>query len=100
MVERYSKGKRTHTRWDRKSEQITVAAKRRPPLPEPKIPVSAEDIRPVRANLFIVHHRAEEFVIDFGFIPPGAAKVRVAQRVITSPVHAKALCKALERMIR
>jgi hypothetical protein len=42
----------------------------------------------------IVHNRSE-FVIDLGRVVPGRPDVKVLARVLTSPLHAKQLCRAL-----
>jgi hypothetical protein len=46
----------------------------------------------------IVHNRSE-FVIDLGRIVPGRPDVKVLARVLTSPLHAKQLCRALAQNI-
>lgn len=42
----------------------------------------------------IVHNRSE-FVIDLGRVVPGRPDVKVLARVLTTPLHAKQLCRAL-----
>lgn len=46
----------------------------------------------------IVHNRSE-FIIDLGRIVPGKSEVKVLTRVITTPLHAKQLCRALNQNI-
>jgi len=46
----------------------------------------------------IVHNRSE-FVLDLGRIVPGRADVRILVRVLTTPLHAKQLCRALAQNI-
>jgi hypothetical protein len=54
----------------------------------------------VYANLMMVSHRKEEFVLDFLFVPPqqtaGAQTTATLRaRVITTPEHAKRIVRAL-----
>lgn len=42
----------------------------------------------------IVHNRSE-FIIDLGRLVPGRPDVKILTRVLTSPLHAKQLCRAL-----
>lgn len=42
----------------------------------------------------IVHNRSE-FILDLGRIVPGKPEVKILTRVLTSPLHAKQLCRAL-----
>lgn len=44
----------------------------------------------------IVHNRSE-FIIDLGRIVPGRPEVKILTRVITTPLHAKQLCRALSQ---
>jgi len=57
----------------------------------------------VYANLMMVSHRKEEFILDFLFVPPqqptgGQAALR--SRVITTPEHAKRIVRALQENIQ
>jgi len=59
----------------------------------------------VYANLLLITHRKEEFVLDFLFVQPqqGAPHQAIANlrsRVITSPAHAKRVLRALSENIR
>ena len=59
----------------------------------------------VYANMMMVTHRPEEFVLDFLFAPPQTpdAKESVAllrSRVIASPEHVKRILRALEDNVR
>ena len=44
----------------------------------------------------IVHNRSE-FIIDLGRIVPGRQEVKILTRVLTTPLHAKQLCRALSQ---
>jgi Protein of unknown function (DUF3467) len=54
----------------------------------------------VYANMMMVSHRKEEFVLDFLFVPPQQAagqqpNATLRTRVITTPEHAKRIVRAL-----
>ncbi|CAN5512394.1 DUF3467 domain-containing protein [soil metagenome] len=51
------------------------------------------------ANLAVIAHTKDEFIIDFAFAYPGQSP-RVNARVVVSPQHAKALMRSLEDNIR
>lgn len=42
----------------------------------------------------IVHNRSE-FILDLGRVVPGKPEVKILTRVLTSPLHARQLCRAL-----
>ncbi len=46
----------------------------------------------------IVHNRSE-FILDLGRIVPGKPEVKILTRVLTTPLHAKQLCRALTQNI-
>ena len=59
----------------------------------------------VYANLMMVSHRKEEFVLDFLFVPPqstaaGSTVATLRSRVITTPEHAKRIVRALQENIQ
>lgn len=47
------------------------------------------------ANLVMIAHSSEEFILDFIRIMPGLPKARVQSRIIITPAHAKRLLRAL-----
>ena len=47
------------------------------------------------ANLAIITHSHAEFVLDFVNVMPGTAKIKVKNRIIMTPFHAKRFMKAL-----
>ena len=47
------------------------------------------------ANLVMIAHSSEEFILDFIRVMPGLPKARVNNRVIVTPQHAKRLLRAL-----
>lgn len=58
----------------------------------------------VYANLMMVSHRKEEFILDFLFVPPSQAganqSAALRSRVITTPEHAKRIVRALQENIQ
>lgn len=74
---------------------------------EPKQPDQAqinielsEDVAEgVYANLVMIAHSAEEFILDFIRVMPGVPKARVKSRIIVTPQHARRLLQALSENI-
>jgi hypothetical protein len=65
----------------------------------------SDSVAGVYANLMMVTHRKEEFVLDFVFVHPqpapgGPAVGTLRSRVITSPEHVKRIVRALEENVR
>jgi hypothetical protein len=58
----------------------------------------------VYANLMMVSHRKEEFILDFLFVPPQQQgtnqSAALRSRVITTPEHAKRIVRALQENIQ
>jgi hypothetical protein len=52
------------------------------------------------ANLAIITHSNQEFVVDFVRLAPGVPKAKVKSRIILTPQHAKRLMGALRENIR
>ena len=50
-------------------------------------------------NLAMVNHNEAEFVVDFIFVQPQAARGKVRSRVILSPQHAKRFVAVLQENI-
>lgn len=65
----------------------------------PKLQVQLdEDIaQGVYANLVLLNHTENEFVLDFAFIQPSNGRAKVRTRVISSPRHTKRLLMALQK---
>ena len=65
----------------------------------PKLQVQLdEDIaQGVYANLVLLNHTENEFVLDFAFIQPSNGRAKVRTRVISSPRHTKRLLLALQK---
>ena len=58
----------------------------------------------VYANLMMVSHRKEEFILDFLFVPPqqqaGGQSAALRSRVITTPEHARRIVRALQENLQ
>lgn len=65
-----------------------------PQPPAPKIKVK-EGLEPAYANLARISHSPTEFVIDFGHMIPGEPVANINTRVVTTPLSAKLLLRAL-----
>ncbi|MEZ4629132.1 MAG: DUF3467 domain-containing protein [Deinococcales bacterium] len=68
-------------------------------MKEIKLEVSKEVAKGSYANMAILAHTKDEFILDFAFAYPGQPPF-VGNRIITSPQHAKALLRSLEDNIR
>lgn len=64
-----------------------------------KLEVDKDTARGRYANVAVIAHTKDEFIIDFALPYPGQSPL-VNARVITSPQHAKALLRSLEDNIR
>ena len=51
------------------------------------------------ANYLVVGHNAFEFVIDFGQMYEGSDEAQMHTRIVTTPVHAKAMLETLRTAI-
>jgi Protein of unknown function (DUF3467) len=51
------------------------------------------------ANLVLINHTENEFVLDFAFMAPGADRAKVRTRVVSSPRHTKRLLTALQKNV-
>lgn len=59
----------------------------------------------VYANLMMVSHRKEEFILDFLFVQPqqaapGQTVATLRSRIVTTPEHAKRIVRALQENIQ
>lgn len=64
--------------------------------PEIQIEIDDASAQGIYANLAMIGHSENEFIIDFIFLQPQAPKAKVRSRIITSPGHAKRLLAALQ----
>ncbi|MFL7790872.1 MAG: DUF3467 domain-containing protein [Anaerolineae bacterium] len=53
------------------------------------------DLEATYANLAIITHTASEIIVDFARVLPNVPKAKVYSRIITTPMHAKLLLRAL-----
>ena len=71
----------------------------RPDGDQLNIELTEEVAEGVYANLVMIAHSAEEFILDFIRVMPGVPKARVKSRIIVTPQHAKRLLHALAENI-
>lgn len=64
-----------------------------------KLELDKDTARGRYANMAVLAHTKDEFILDFALAYPGQPPM-VNSRIITSPQHAKALLKSLEDNIR
>lgn len=64
------------------------------------IEITEEIADGIYANLAIISHSNQEFVVDFVRMMPNIPKAKVKSRIILSPQHAKRLMIALEDNIK
>lgn len=71
------------------------------PPPTPKLQVQIDDdlSQGIYANLVLINHSENEFVLDFSFLQPNSSRAKVRTRVISSPRHTKRLIAALQKNI-
>lgn len=68
-------------------------------MKEIKLDITPDIARGTYANLAIITHTRDEFILDFALAYPRQSP-SVGARVITSPRHAKALLRSLEDNVR
>jgi hypothetical protein len=61
-----------------------------------QVDIDEATARGVYSNLALITHSETEFILDFIFLQPHAPKAKVLARLISSPVHAKRLLRALK----
>jgi Protein of unknown function (DUF3467) len=64
--------------------------------PEVQIEIDDATAQGAYSNLAMIAHSDSEFILDFIFVQPQAARAKVRARVLTSPSHAKRLLAALK----
>jgi len=65
-----------------------------PPVGRVSLTVPA-NLEPAYSNFALITHSPSEFVLDFAQVMPQVPHARVVARVVTTPVHAKLLLRAL-----
>ena len=56
-------------------------------------------LEPVYSNIAFIQHSPSEFIVDFARLLPGVPTAKVGARVVTTPMHARLLLRALEENI-
>jgi Protein of unknown function (DUF3467) len=65
--------------------------------PKLQVQVDEDVAQGVYANLVLLNHTENEFVLDFAFIQPSNGRAKVRARVVSSPRHTKRLLLALQK---
>lgn len=106
MIEKYKKGKHSYTRWDKHSKQVSTKTSKQKEAPKQalQVEVPAGMAEGKRVNVFGLHSKKDEFVVDFGCAKGtgpggGVGGVKIVSRVIMSPRQAKKLMLQLEKAI-
>jgi hypothetical protein len=72
------------------------------PAPQPPAQLQIEipaALEAVYSNFAMIQHSPSEFIIDFARILPSMPTAKVGSRIITTPMHAKLLLRALQENI-
>lgn len=64
------------------------------------VKISDEILRGVYANLAVVSHSPEEFVIDFMTYLPNSPAATINSRVLVSPKHMKRISQAMQENLK
>ncbi len=64
-----------------------------------QIEVPQDEMQGRYANLAVIAHTPNEYVLDFVFMAPGTPKARVQSRIVMTPENAKQLLFALKENI-
>jgi hypothetical protein len=67
--------------------------------PKLQIQLDEDVAQGVYANLVLLNHTENEFVLDFAFVQPTAPRAKVRARVLSSPRHTKRLLLALQKNV-
>ncbi len=67
----------------------------------PKLQLQLDDdiAQGLYANLVLINHTENEFVLDFAFLQPGNGRAKVRSRILSSPRHTKRLLLALQKNV-
>jgi Protein of unknown function (DUF3467) len=73
------------------------------PKPPQEVPLRARIEDAVAEGIYVnfgsIAHNRSEFILDLGRIVPGRAEVKILSRILTSPLVAKQLSRALAQNI-
>ena len=53
------------------------------------------DLEAIYANFALITHSASEIILDFATVLPNTPRAKVHARIVTTPMHAKLLLRAL-----
>lgn len=68
--------------------------------PKIQVQLDEETAQGTYANLVLINHTDNEFLLDFAFVQPANARAKVFTRVISSPKHTKRLLMALQHNVK
>lgn len=57
------------------------------------------ELEAIYANFAVISHSPSEVIIDFARILPNMPKAKVYARIVTTPLHAKLLLRALQQNV-
>jgi hypothetical protein len=77
-------------------ETMSDEAPKAPPIQLQLDEVTAQGIY---ANLVMINHSENEFVLDFAYLQPTSPAAKVRARIISSPRHTKRLLLALQKNV-
>ena len=69
------------------------------PSPQQNMQVQLElspQLDAVYSNLALIQHSPSEFIVDFARVLPNMPTAKIGARIITTPMHAKLLLRALQ----
>jgi hypothetical protein len=69
----------------------------KPPAPRVQLQLDEAMAQGAYANLVLVNHTENEFVLDFAYVQPQNPMAKVRARIISSPRHTKRLLAALQK---
>lgn len=69
----------------------------KPPQQPIQIQLDDQVAQGIYANIVILNHNENEFVLDFAFLPPLSPVAKVRSRVVASPKNAKRFLAALQK---
>lgn len=67
--------------------------------PKIQLQMDEQTAQGIYANLVLINHTENEFLLDFAFMQPSNTHAKVRSRIISSPRHTKRLLLALQKNI-
>ena len=81
----------------RMADQPKGPSSDQPPAGAPQLQIDVDDTtaQGTYANLVMINHSENEFVLDFAYLQPTGRTAKVRSRIVSSPRHTKRLLQAL-----